>query len=495
VKNGRTIVLAMMLLAVTARPGIAQTSPSPLASAEPSDSPTATASPTATPVPIAGVIPPTLEVQITGSPSADAAFISGQIRDALDRAIRPTLAPGAAIDYGPIAPFPIAPLAAGAQAVYTLTVSLSGVGGVAPINGVATVNVTNVVNAYVAPVMLFLSDDPEYVRSEGLIARNDVTAARPARLYYYHSDIGVPRDLDVLLTAAAPTRVHVIASGAGPELDVLDVGHAVTRDLLYSQHANEGTIVDLVPGVPFSVRHALMLQGEVVAGSVDVAVLSGGTATLSVIASAAGGSAAAYLNGPRQYYDGHHRHGAFALAGYGDLAATFTVGGPPAAVQYGARVPTPANLVAGDDGRDYGDYGVVHRIVFTMVNATDDPHPVFLYEKPLGGPVRSTFVIDGTFKEIGCVRLEQPYYVATYQLPPHSTSASTTVTMTDGGSFYPIEYGVTDAAPESFTPRVGSPDGCSPNAPAFHEPSPLPSASTAPSPTAPPVVSATPPVR
>jgi len=489
VKNGRTIVLTMMFLAVLARPSSAQSTTSPLSSAaSPIASAEPTASPTASPIPLAGVIPPTLDLQITGSPSADAAFISGQIRDALDRTIRPTLAPGAAIDYGAIAPFPIAPLASGAQGVFTLTVALSGSGGITPVTGVVTVTVTNAGTAAVPPVTLFLSDDPEYVRAEGLIARDDVTAARPARLYYYHSDIGAPRDLDVVLTATVPTRVHVIASGAGPELDVLDVGHSVTRDLLHSLQTNEGAVIDLVPGTPFSVRHALMLQGEVVAGSVDVAVISGGTATLSVIATAAGGNAAAYLNGPREYFDGHHRHGAFMLAGFGDLAATYTVGGPPAAVQYGARVPTPTNLLAGDDGRDYGDYGVVHRIVLTMVNATDDVHPVFLYEKPLGGPVRSTFIIDGRFKELGCVRLSQPYYVATYQLPPHSNSASTTITMTDGGSFYPLEYGVTDIAPTSFTPRVGSPDGCSPNAPAFHEPSPVPSTapSAAPSPNASP---------
>jgi hypothetical protein len=83
--------------------------------------------------------------------------------------------------------------------------------------------------------------------------------------------------------------------------------------------------------------------------------------------------------------------------------------------------------------------------------------------------VRSTFIVDGQFKELGCVRLKQAYYVTTYALPPHSNSATTTVTMTDGGAFYPIEYGVTDVAPFPFTPPVGSTDGCSPNAPPILE--------------------------
>ncbi len=139
-------------------------------------------------------------------------------------------------------------------------------------------------------------------------------------------------------------------------------------------------------------------------------------------------------------------------------------------MQYGGRLSTPRNLIASDDGRNFGDYGVIHRITLTLVNPTDDPHLVYLYEKPLGGPVRSSFVVDGQLKELGCVRMPQPYWIATYQLPPHSSGASTTVTMTDGGSYYPLEFGVTDAQPLPYTPPVGSQDGCSPKALPFPEP-------------------------
>jgi len=42
--------------------------------------------------------------------------------------------------------------------------------------------------------------------------------------------------------------------------------------------------------------------------------------------------------------------------------------------------------------------------------------------------------------------------------------------MTDGGSYYPIEYGVTDTQPVLATPPVGAPDGCSPTARPFPDP-------------------------
>jgi hypothetical protein len=261
--------------------------------------------------------------------------------------------------------------------------------------------------------------------------------------------------------------VQLVESGAGPDLDVMSVGHVVTRDYLQLQQNGEGIVIDVVPGRPFVLRHALLLHGEVVAGTADVNVVGGGPVGVSVLASPAGSRPEAYLLAPRLPFDGHRRHGTFDLRGYGTIAQTYTAGGPPASAQYGGRVMTPRNLDPNDDGRDYGDYGVVHRITFTLVNPNPATQLVYLYERPLGGPVRSSFFVDGQLKELGCARLPQPYRIATYQLPPQTTGATTTVTMTDGGSFYPLEFGVTDAQTLPTTPPLGHPDGCSSNPPPF----------------------------
>src|SRR6202034_1031817 len=102
---------------------------------------------------------------------------------------------------------------------------------------------------------------------------------------------------------------------------------------------------------------------------------------------------------------------------------------PDVAAQYGGRTPTLRNLDPNDPGRDFGDYGALHQIALTLAQPGDVPQEVYLYEKPLGGPVRSSFVIDGQLKEVGCARLSQPYWVATYQLPPHFTGLATVLTM------------------------------------------------------------------
>jgi hypothetical protein len=430
--------------------------PSPL----PASSPVAPAA-----LPAAGKIPATLTLDITGSPGADAAFLDEQIRAALDRAIRPTLRPGASIAYGPIVPWPLLPLVTGERAAVNVTVTITGDDVSAPLQGVTLIVLNSETVPRAEPAVLFLSDDPEYLLGEGMIYRGDVTVDRAARLYYYHSDIGLPRDLDIVLTANAPSRVHLIGSAAGPDLDVMAVGHAVSRDYLRYRENGEGTVTNLVPGKAFVVRHALLLQGEVVAGVVDVRVLSGGPVAASVVASPAGGRPEAYLAGPRVAFDGHHRHGAFDVSSYGTIAASYAVGGEPKSVQYGGRSPTPQNLDPRDDGHDYGDYGVARRVTFALANTTDVSRLVYFYEKPLGGPVRSSFVIDGQLKEIGCARLPQRYGIMTYQLPPHSSGASTIVTMTDGGSFYPLELGITETPPLPDTPAIGASDGCSPNPP------------------------------
>jgi hypothetical protein len=448
-------------------------------------------------LPPAGAIPAQLAMSVTGTPLA-ANVLYAKIRHALDVAIRPTLRPGSTITYGTVVPWPLAPLAAGTSAAANVSVTIAGDATSAPVAGVTTVAVYNIAYTPAPPVVLYLDDDPEYLQSEGLVFQGAVTPAQPARLYYYHSVIGVPRDVDVVVTATVPSRIHIVSSAAGPDLDVMSVGHSVSRDILSYLQNDEGTIVDVVPGKPYVIHHALVLQGELVAGTVDVQAISG-EVNLDVVASAAGASPLAYLAGPRVPYDGHNRHGAFDLATARDLHATYTIGGPDAVVRYGDRGTAPTNRDATDRGRDLGDYGVLHKITFTLANPTDTPHTVYLYQKPLGGPVRSTFIVDGSVKELGCTRVAAPYLVTSYQLAPGSTGASTTLTMTDGGSFYPIEYGVTETPPTPNTPPLGAPDGCSPiatptpiPAPTFVPTPPVTFPATTPMPSAAPAPSASP---
>ena len=438
--------------------------PAPQQAERPAALPQPVATPASSPAfPPAGTLPSNVSIIVTGNP-ADGAFLESQIRVALDRQIRPTLRPGSVIHWGSIGPWPLLPLAVGDRAAANVSVTITGDRGTSFVSGVVTVSMWNQGVPPIAPTTLFFSDDPEYVSSEGLLFRGTIEPGHATRLYYYHSVVGVPRDLDVVLTAKVPTRVHAISAAAGPDLDTMSVGHSVSRDFLLYRQRNQGIVLDLAPNSPLVLRHDMMLQSELVAGSVDLHVLGGGPVTVSVVSPPAGGRPQPFLAGPRLPPDGHNRHGVFDLDGFGDIGATYTVGGPDATITYGSQTRSPRNVDALDSGRNYGAYGVIYRIAFQLINPTDTNRVVYLYERPRGGAVRSSFLVDGQLKEVGCARLAQPYWLTTYQIAPHSGGEARLLTMADGGSYYPLEIGVTETPPVWNTPPAGAVDGCSPAA-------------------------------
>jgi hypothetical protein len=281
------------------------------------------------------------------------------------------------------------------------------------------------------------------------------------RLYYYHQNTGPGRRVLVLLSSNTTTRVALIDAVAGPSVDVMSVGHSVSRTFLLVKPRNEGTIVDVT--APALAQRDLTAQaGDVIAGALDVRVLMGGPVTLTVIAIPSDADPAAYLQAPKLPGDGHNRHGTFDLVGYGESVLTYTVGGPDASLSYGGRDRSPQNVDPNDAGSDVGDYGVLHRMTFDLTNPLGVPAGLYLYERPLGGVVRSSFLVDGTLQTVDCVRLPNRYQISSYQLAAQSKATIEVLTMTDGGSSYPIEVGITATPPLPTAPPMFAPDGCFP---------------------------------
>jgi len=413
----------------------------------------------------AGTIPATLSLTVTGSP-AEPAFLVRQIQGALDRVIRPTLVAGGSIAYGPLGHDP-QPLQPDGVATIAVPVTVAGSEDTATVTGIVTVSVTNMALAAVPPSVLFYDDDPEYVSGLGVLFRGTVTPERSARLYYYHDDLNLPKDVAIVITSAGDSQVQLIDVGGGPDLDVMSVGHLVSKVFMQAEPRNEGIVTNVSPAAPFVLRNTMLLAGELVAGAVDVRVVGGAPVTVSVIAYPAGDDWHKYMAGFAAP-DGHDRHGTFDLGGFGIQALAYSAGGPDATYTYGTRDTSPRNIDTTDAGRDFGDYGVIHRVTFDINNPGNTPQTIYLYEKPLGGVVRSTFIVDGQVKELGCVRVPQRYQIMAYTMPPQQQAASTVITMTEGGSNYPLEIGMTATAPLPTVPPQSAPDGC------FPKPTPSP---------------------
>ena len=432
----------------------------------------------------AGTVAKTATLKVTGSP-ADPAWLAQQVASLVARLT--TALPGAQTAIAAVTPAP-SPLPAGAQTQYTVPVQINGGNNYFDVNDTTTVNVQNVDTGSFLPQFLFYDDDPERVNADGVLYRGTIDTTRPVRLYYYHDDGAQPRRIVVVLSPQTqdPSSVQIIDSSAGPNIDVMSVGHASTKNFLAYKPRNQGIIVDL-NGAPFVLHDLPMTYRQGVAGTVGLRLLSGGPVAVTVLAASPGVDPLTLLQSPQLPDDGHHRTGVFSLTDYGNAKLSYTVGGVDAKFVYGDREPTPQNIVADSPGRDYGDYGVLWNIDFTLANPTAVPATVFLYERPIGGVLRSSFLVDNNLIDMGCVRVSKAYEIGAFTLQPNQTYRMNVQTMTDGGSNFPAEIGVTPNTPQPSPPPISAPDGCFPKR--------MPAASPPPAASPSPQVSPSPPVE
>lgn len=412
----------------------------------------------------AGTILPQATLKITGSP-VDPGWL-GRLASAW--VARLTQAqPGAQITVGAPAPLPDS-LAPGTQTQVTVPVQISGGDGrYFPQAGATQLDVTNVPVDPFSPVLLFYDDDPEHVTQDGVLFRGTVKAGQPAGLYYYHDNAGDPRRIVVALTADSqdPTQVQVIDASAGPNIDVMQVGHSVSRSFLQIEPRGEGVVADLSADRPLVLHDVAMSARQGVAGKLDLRVLQGGPVSVTVLAVSPGVDPMTLMNQPELPDDGHHRTGVFRVAGFGTDSLTYAAGSPDATLAIGDTDATPPNVDPAAPGHDYGDYGVLHTIDLNLSNPTPQPATAYLYMRPIAGVDRASFLVDGTLVEVGCVRRPIPYQISAFALAPGQNAHAVVQTMTDGGSFFPIEIGVGATPPQPAAPPIDAPDGCFPKPP------------------------------
>ncbi len=407
----------------------------------------------------AGTVPASLQLDITGTP-IDSQWLAQQIRALVMR--EAVVQPGASVT---VAPFPSpSPPGLGQQSSIDVPVQIAGNGAYFDVQTTTQVTIDDLTVEPFAPPVLMYDDDPERVSADGVLFRGTVQPGTPARLYFYHVDGPQPRRLVVMLQATGedPTSIQVIDATAGANLDVMSVGHAVSRDFVQEKARNEGTVIALDSETPYVLHDRTMQPQQGVAGSIGLQVLSGGAVTVSVVAASPGIDPASLLGGPRLAGDGHHRRGRFSILNFGTNSLAYTVGGADAALVYADRDDAPRPLNPASAGRDYGDYGVIHTLLFSLDNPTAQTATVYLYEKPIGGIVRSSFLVDGNLQQIGCVRVSQPYQIAAFALAPQQKYQLQVQTMTDGGSNYPLEVGITGRPVQPVAPPLTAPDGCFP---------------------------------
>lgn len=431
----------------------------------------------------AGTVAPAIALRVTGT-QLDPQWLTALVQKAVAQNVQ--LQPGATLQLGTLTLPPA--LGPGAAAAVPVPVHITGGDQYFDVNALPSISLQNVaVDPFTPPVLLY-DDDPEKLTATGVLFRAQVNANAPARLYYYHENTDAQHRLAVVLTTASgqPATVQLIDASAGPNIDVMSVGHAVTRDFLLRKPLNEGIVVDVGPQ-PYVADQFLMNRLDGAAGNVGIRILQGGPITVTVLAlppDATSDQIAAYLSQPQLPDDGHHRTGAFSLVNYGTDSIAFTAPGPDASKQYGAQTPPGADIPNDPvtTGHDYGEYGVLRTLNFDIDNPLDQPATLYLYERPLGGAVRSSFLVNGELAQVGCARVSDRYQIgAPITVAPHGRITLPVQTMTDGGSNYPLEVGVSATPPAPTVPPMTAPDGCFPK-PGATMPPPVPAASPSSSP-------------
>ncbi|HEY3676049.1 MAG TPA: hypothetical protein VGK84_08675 [Candidatus Tumulicola sp.] len=408
----------------------------------------------------AGTIVPQTTLQVTGNPAGDK-WLAATIRHWVTLLTPPQT--GARTTVGDPQPQP-APLQPGAQTSFSVPVTVGGDPNYFDVNGSTQVDVQSVAVQPFQPQLLFYDDDPEHVLGTGVLFSGSVATGRPARLYYYHDAGPAPQRVVILLSSDSQTAssVQIVDASAGPNIDVMQVGHTVSRTVLDVQPKQEGVIANVSSGLPLLLRDVSMTAREGIAGSVDFNVLSGGPVTVTVASIGSIDDPRGALSLAPLPRDGHNRSGTFALASYGADRLQYTAGGADAALTIGDREPSPQNVDASAEGRDYGDYGVLHSIAIALSNPLPSPSTAYLYFRPIIGIDRASFLVNGNLVELGCVRRSVPYQIASFALAPNEQTTASVLTMTDGGSFFPVEIGVSATPPLTQAPPVNAPDGCFP---------------------------------
>jgi len=421
-----------------------------------------------------------LTLQYTGNP-VDQAWLQRTVQRTVLRNVQ--LQPGVQAQTSFSLPAALAPGGVGA---FDAQVQVPGNDSYYPVNTVVNVNLQNVAAQAFAPPVLFYDDDPEHIPSEGVLYRGHINPGTPVRLYYYHDNGAQPRDLAVVFSApSGASTVQLIDASAGPNIDVMQVGHAVTRDFLTRKPNNQGIVQTIAPGSPYIAERFAMQSLNGVAGSIDVNVLSGGAldvTVLSVAQNTPDSAVPGLLTQPQLPGDGHHRTGVFNISGYAQDTLAYRVGGEDISLDYGLHSPP---TLAPPEGRDFGEYGVWRTLNFNITNPSGQPATLYLYEQPMGGPVRSSFLVNATppLVDIPCARASERYQIGGAITAPHGAMTIQLQTMTDGGPFYPLEVGLTATPPSPNPPPITAPNGCFPKPQAAPQASPLPTASPFPEPT------------
>ena len=299
------------------------------------------------------------------------------------------------------------------------------------------VRVTNLAQPQVPPRLTLVSDFPETITENGTLFYSDVTFDQPARLLYYHyapANAPLRRVLVKVQNAGADSSLLEMISGiAGPNMDILGVGHESTRRFLTRDAAGEGEVFEVPPRATINVVDQLLPASNLVCGLMQMRVISGPGLRVAVVVQDADASPTDPISDTLLSSAVKHARGVYQVPEF-FYDEWYTVGDAPTSLSIG-KLPLP-NLVQGEVLG--GDYGVKQSADVNLLNPTNAPADVGLWFEPRGGRATGTLLINDDVVQLHPVDPMKPALVRRFTVPARSFMHVSIVTMPEGGSSYPV---------------------------------------------------------
>lgn len=308
------------------------------------------------------------------------------------------------------------------------------------------VTVTDVAQPQVPPRYVLVSDFPETITEDGTLFYADINPDSPARLLYYHyAAAGAPLRrvlVKVQNNGVDASLVQLIAGVAGPDPNVLMVGHESTRTFLRREADGEGEIFEVPPRATINVVDQFLHADSLVSGLMQARVVQGDGVRLAIVVQAADDSPVEPISDTLLSSAVRHARGVYQVPDF-TYDEEYTVGDPPTVLSIG-KLPLP-NLVQGEVLG--GDYGVKQSATVTLVNGGASASDVGMWLEPRGGRATATFLIDGALTEIHATDPGAFAQVRSFSVPAHGYRRIDIVTMPEGGSSYPVNVLFSSTAP------------------------------------------------
>lgn len=367
-------------------------------------------------------------MHVTGNP-ADAEVIGEAIARRLDQVVRRL--PAAVLEIRIPA---VSSLSPGEEVLLPVRVEARHPSG-APVARTVWVRVVGLSPLLEDPIRLVVSNNPEQLRSPGLLLSERLRPGEAVRLLYHHQN-ATGRGMVVLVRLGnpgpRPARVHLQVAAPRPWHDTMATGHAAARRFVQLVASGSGYVLELPPQRGFTFWTQRLPVGFVVSGLLQAQLLEGEGLEIGVALRPSYVLDHALMPELEPEPTGHPR-GVFARPIL-EVQRQLTVGSSEI-VEVGASralrdLLTEAVLV--------GDYGVLYRLFLELANPTPEPREVRVVVRAAGGPAYAAFVANGRLVDLSYLAAGRERDLLTVPLPPAGSEAVTLLTVPSAGSYLPL---------------------------------------------------------